>query len=91
MQYHPGKATDEQITEPDWMGMMAMCDLVRQQEVQKTNAECLWHFFSLIKLWLTLDIQPKLGGVLKIQFNFAQKRVHFGLFHHYIICMVTLN
>ena len=28
-----GKATDEQVTEPDWMGMMAMCDLVRQQEV----------------------------------------------------------
>lgn len=35
-----GKATDEQTTEPDWMGMMAMCDLVRQQEVrnmQKPN------------------------------------------------------
>ena len=33
-----GKATDEQVTEPDWMGMLAMCDLVRQQEV------CLLHF-----------------------------------------------
>lgn len=27
------KATDESVTEPDWMAMMAMCDLVRQQEV----------------------------------------------------------
>ena len=32
-----GKATDEQVTEPDWMGMMAMCDLVRQQEVRSES------------------------------------------------------
>ncbi|XP_063678556.1 hepatocyte growth factor-regulated tyrosine kinase substrate-like [Bolinopsis microptera] len=32
------KATDEQVTEPDWMGMLAMCDLVRQQEISTSSA-----------------------------------------------------
>ncbi|KAL5251936.1 hypothetical protein ACHWQZ_G014916 [Mnemiopsis leidyi] len=32
------KATDEQVTEPDWVGMLAMCDLVRQQETSPSSA-----------------------------------------------------